>query len=355
MKSIYIYLTGLIVAVAFSGCTSNKVEIPLQPAKTQAFEEIKVDTKSPEEITEELKKLHNLPPEEYYIAAGDRFDFKVYDNSDLNITGLIVTPDGYVSIGLIGPVKIGGLTIPAATKLIEDKLKKYIRFPSVSIIPTHINSSTFTIVGKVGNPGRYPIRNNPRITDAIALAQGLAIGEFDGDTVEMADLKHAYIARKGKILPVDFDKAIKKGNWLNDIPLRDGDYIYIPSSMNESVYVLGEVYEPGYLGYKESMTILKAIAFAKGRKDTASWVSLVIRGSLVKPKIYKIDVDKILKGEAFDFELRPNDIVYVPKDGISKYNVIVQKILPTLEALNLLAGPFGNTGLSINTSGGGGN
>ncbi len=49
-------------------------------------------------------------------------------------------------------------------------------------------------------------------------------------------------------------------------------------------------------------------------------------------------------GRAMDFRLQPNDIVYVPKDNLSDWNVIVSKIVPTMQAINLLAGPFGNAG-----------
>ena len=43
-----------------------------------------------------------------------------------------------------------------------------------------------------------------------------------------------------------------------------------------------------------------------------------------------------------DLPLQANDIVYVPADGISDWNVIVRKILPSLQGLSMLAGPFGN-------------
>lgn len=99
------------------------------------------------------------------------------------------------------------------------------------------------------------------------------------------------------------------------------------------------------------MTLIQAFAFAQGLKDTHSENALVIRGSLVKPKIYKINIDDVMRGKGFDFLLQPNDIVFVPKGGLSQYNEVVEKLLPTLEALNLLAGPFGNSVIGVNASG----
>ncbi|MFA7230804.1 MAG: polysaccharide biosynthesis/export family protein [Victivallaceae bacterium] len=343
-----VVLAGIITGA--SGCKSKMPDIPLVPAKSQAYEEVRLTKQSPEVIKKELEKLQLASQEVYHISGDDRFDFKVYDNEELNATGMVVTPDGYVSIGLIGPVKIGGMTVPQATAMIETKLKKFINYPKISLSPTSIQSSTFTISGKVNNPGIYPIRNHSRITDAIALAKGFATGEFQGDTVELADLGGAYVARKGKVLPVDFVKAIREGDWLNNIPLQNGDYIYIPSSMNSSIYILGEVYKPTYVGFKDNMTLIQAFAFAQGLKDTHSESALVIRGSLVNPKIYKINIDDVMRGKGFDFMLQPNDIVFVPRGGLSQYNLVVEKLLPTLEALNLLAGPFGNSVIGVNSS-----
>ena len=323
------------------GC-ADKTEIPLAPTKEQHYEEIKVVRQDPLEIEKELETLQNIKPQPYHIAAGDRFDFKVYDNDDLNSQGLIVTPDGYVSLTLIGPLKIGGMTVPDATKLIETKFSEYIRFPKVSLVPTRIQSGTFTISGKVNVPGRFPLRNEPRLSDAIAMARGFADGLFQGDSVEMADLKNSYIAREGRVLPVDFAKAIRQGDRLNNIPLRDGDYIFIASSMNETVYVIGEVGVPGYLGYKDKMTLMQAISWSRGVLDTASSDAWIIRGGMVHPKVYKVDIDKVMRGRALDFHLEPNDVVFVPKDGLSQYNVVVKKLLPTLEAFNLIAGPATN-------------
>ncbi|MDD5697230.1 MAG: polysaccharide biosynthesis/export family protein [Victivallaceae bacterium] len=322
-------------------------QVPLKLAQKQELEEVKVERKSPEEIKRELTELQQVQRPPYRISGGDVFDFSVYDNPELLHTGLTVTPDGYISIALIGPVKIGGMTIQDATKLIENKLGKYIRNPKISLAPKRIQSATFTILGKVKTPNRYVISNDARITDAIAMAGGLAMGVFGGDSVEIANLKDAYIVRSGKILPVNFSKALYEGDALNNIPLLNGDYIYIPSNLNTSVYVLGEVNNPASIGYKKDLTLLKALAYARGMTIEHSEMVMVIRGSLVNPKVYKVNIDNILEGNGFDFALEPNDIVYVPKGGLSAYNDVIRKIVPTIAALNLLAGPFSSANVAI--------
>ncbi len=340
-----IYNFLLTTAVLFMTGCSVTPQVPLKLAQKQELEEVRIEQKSPEEIDKELRILQKAKPEPYRIAGGDVFSFSVYDNPELSTRseGVIITPDGYISITLTGPIKIGGLTIREATKFIEKKLSHYIRNPKVSIAPVRIQSANFTILGKVRSPNRYVLSNNARITDAIAMAGGLASGIFDGDSVEIANLRDAYLMRQGKILPIDFTKALYEGDMLNNIPLMNGDYIYIPSNLNTAVYVLGAVNNPSVIGYKKDLTILKALTYARGMTVEHSEIALIIRGSVVNPKVYKINIDNILEGDGFDFLLRPNDVIFIPKGGLSQFNDMVRKIVPTIAALNLLAGPFGGT------------
>ena len=64
---------------------------------------------------------------------------------------------------------------------------------------------------------------------------------------------------------------------------------------------------------------------------------IIIRNSLSNPKFYKVDVDGILAGKCRNVELKAGDIVYVPKDNISEYNVFVRKLMPTAQIVNLLS------------------
>ena len=63
---------------------------------------------------------------------------------------------------------------------------------------------------------------------------------------------------------------------------------------------------------------------------------IIIRDGLVNPKMYKVDVDGILAGKCRNITLKSGDIVYVPKDNLSEYNVFVRKLLPTAQLINLL-------------------
>ncbi len=333
-------LLSIVLLAGLAGCRKPFGPEGIPEATEVVPEEIKLPKT---EQTSRLQELQRVSSPIYRLGPQDRVSVVVYEHPELEIKDIVITPDGYISTPLVGPVKIGGLTLEAATSLLKERYSKYIKNPLVSLIPIQVLGHNFTIAGKVNSPGRYPISGTTtRLMDAVALAKGFSQGEVNGDTTEIADLENAYIVRNGELLPVDFRKAIYEGNPLHNIPLVNGDYIFVPSEMNTGIYILGEVKIPTYIGYKEGITFLKAITYVRGFLDTRARYANLIRGGLKKPKLYRIDIDRVIKGEIQDIKLAPNDIIYVPKSNLSDWNVIVSEVVPTLQALNLLAGPFGN-------------
>ena len=295
-------------------------------------------------VQEELKALHVVNPTPYEIHPGDTFRLSVYNQQDLT-TDILIAPDGTASLPLVGILKLAGLNMEDAAELVTKRLSGYLRSPIVSLSPISVSGYYFTIAGRVLRPGNYTVSiGQTRLLDAISLAGGFQTGTFHSDTVELADLDSAYIKRDGKKLPVDFKKLVFEGDDLNNIPVLNGDYIYIPSTMNGSIIFLGEVGSNTYVGYSEGMTLLQGLAYASGlRTETYNQFIRVIRGGMENTVVYTVNIDDILNGRMKDFVLQANDIVYVPMDDISEWNRIVRKLLPTLQLVNLLAGPFGST------------
>jgi polysaccharide biosynthesis/export protein len=307
--------------------------LTIQTAAYGSIKKITAPTNSiiPEKNT--LADLQEIKTDSYKIGPGDIFNIFIYEEEELNTEGALVKPDGRLSLKLLGEVKVDKKTITEAEKIIEKDLKTYLKFPRATLIPIELHSAQFTIIGKVNKPGSYLISNNSRILDAIAKAEGFTTGIFQNNTIEMANLEHAYISRSGEILPVNFHELIQKGNMIHNIPLQDGDYIYIPSAMNREVYVIGEVKSPGFFGYKENLTLMQILARAKGFKDTATTQIIIVRGSFKNPTIYSINYPDILEGKIQDMKLEPEDIVFVPKSHLGDWNKILNLVLPSIEAI----------------------
>src|SRR5688500_19855020 len=51
---------------------------------------------------------------------------------------------------------------------------------------------------------------------------------FAYSSEDLADLRRAFIVRRGKLLPVDFYKLLKEGDLYQNIYLEADDFIYMP-------------------------------------------------------------------------------------------------------------------------------
>jgi polysaccharide export outer membrane protein len=95
--------------------------------------------------------------------------------------------------------------------------------------------------------------------------------------------------------------------------------IDVKEAAAQPIYVLGEVNQPGGFtsGRGDGLTVLQAVAVARGLKPTASRQRAVIirtgpEGARVQIPVNLADV---VKGEAPDLVLQPNDVLYVQKNA----------------------------------------
>ena len=339
-----------VLTFAVTACNNTPFGNIAVPGMTSVVPKQEGDTYA---IQEELKALHVVNPTPYEIHPGDLFKLSVYNQPTLT-SDILIAPDGTTNLPLVGILKLSGLNMDDAVNLIEEKLSRYLKSPIVTFSPLTVSGYYFTIAGRVNKPGNFTVSiGQTRLLDAIALAGGFQLGAFNNDTVELADLDNAFIKRNGRKLPVDFKKLVYEGDDLQNIPLLNGDYIYIPSTMNGSIIYLGEVKSNTYVGFSEGMTLLQGLAYVDGLKsDTYSSYVKVIRGGVENTVVYTVNIDHILNGKMKDFKLEANDIIYVPQDDISRWNTLIRKLLPTLQFVNLLAGPFGSSILGYFNLGG---
>ena len=294
------------------------------------------------------KRLMELEMEEdpaYHMNAGDQIEIRVYDHPDLGMTTRI-GPDGMVGFAFIGQVKLSGQTIAQGADSIREGLSPYVKNPVVSITILDIQSETATIAGSCAKPGVYGISNSTRLADFYAMAGSSANRLFNGVDIDVADLDHSLFVRNGEILPVDFHKAIDKGDPLHNIRIRKGDYVFIAQRMEGSVIVCGEVGKPHKRLYEPGMGVIETLTAAEWMKETHWHHAIIIRNGFSNPKLIKVDVDGILAGKCRNVPLKAGDILYVPKDNLSEYNVFVRKLLPTAQLINLLTSRMSSTSFS---------
>ena len=324
--------TALLLSSLLAGCVSEDVRRPEYVAPKQHPEpELVSAGMTEEERLAVLADLRNEPVSDFVLGQGDVLFVSVYDEPDLTIDGIPVRPDGRISFPLIGDVDAKGRTATDIRDELTDRLARFLVEPKVSVLVREFNSQQYTIMGQVVSPGTYPLNTNVNLTQALAKSGGLKQGQFHATSVELADLTHSFIARDGKMLPVDFVALLSGGDLRYDIPLRTGDYIYIPSGLKQEIYVLGEVNRADMFAYREGMSLTKALVIAKGFSRIADLDRVhVVRGSLTDPELYVVSLNDIYNGRVTDIAMEPGDIVFVPPTGLARWSQIVNQILPSM-------------------------
>jgi len=127
---------------------------------------------------------------------------------------------------------------------------------------------------------------------------------------------------------IRFDvEALQAGDPTQNVVLRDGDIVTIPSPPIGDFYMAGEVARPGvYSLTGRKITLLQAVAAAGGLTAVAvPWrTELVRRISETEEEIIYVDLGKVSRGEAPDFYVQPEDQIRVGTDQGAVYNAVLR-------------------------------
>jgi polysaccharide export outer membrane protein len=153
--------------------------------------------------------------EEYTLGEGDVVKITVYDNADLTTIERI-SDSGVIHFPLIGLIKIGGLTISDATKLIASRLSDgYIVSPQVNIFLQEYKTSKVYVTGEVKKADAYKYESGMTVLRAITTAGGFS---------DKASTGRVKIIRKIN----NKEEVIEKVKM--DEPVLPGDVIVVPES-----------------------------------------------------------------------------------------------------------------------------
>jgi polysaccharide export outer membrane protein len=257
---------------------------------------------------------------EQIIRPGDQLNVQVYGQSSLS-QNVTVLPDGSVTYPLIGRLQLGGLTVSAATSLVSGKVAQYVRHPYVTVAITQLGQPSVLVLGNVKTPGKYQLRSDAHVTDAIAAAGGIA--DVDGPMPEARISDPA-----GDVSRVSLQGLLHDGNVGLDRPIGDGDVVYVPGPTLINVVVAGAVDHPGEIqvdqGDRLSMAIAKAGNSSTSNADL-NHIHVIRNEPNGQTQQYNVNLYQALEqgdGSA-DIALQKGDTIYVPQAKSGKNNASV--------------------------------
>jgi protein involved in polysaccharide export with SLBB domain len=279
------------------------------------------------------------PPEPFTLGPGDKLEIEVI-GEPLSRTTTLVGPDGKIYFNLLPGVDVWGATLSQAATLLENELGKFVKEkPQVSLTLRQVESKRVWVLGRVHAPGVYSMAAPMTLLEAVSMAGGtMTLANYQdqeaaGISEELADLRRSFVLRKGKLLPINFKRLLQEGDLSQNIYLYPDDFVYFPAATAREIIVLGAVAQPRRVPYTDGMTVAAAVASSYGTIKGAYMRHVaVVRGSLDHPEVAVVDYKGVIRGEAQDMALLPNDIVYVPFSPYRYLEKYVEVIINTFVA-----------------------
>ncbi len=162
----------------------------------------------------------------YRIAASDSFDLTFPLSPEYNQLAVTVQPDGFVTLYGVGDVKVQGLTIPELTDTLRKAYGGILHDPIISIVLKDFNKPYFIADGQVGHPGKYDLRAETTLTQAIAIAGGFTDAAKHSQVVLFRRVSDAWVSTQ----IFDIKKMEAKGDLREDPYMHPGDTLFVPKN-----------------------------------------------------------------------------------------------------------------------------
>ncbi|MDO5639127.1 MAG: polysaccharide export protein [Neisseria sp.] len=291
----------------------------------------------------------------YRVGGGDVLNVQVWSHKDLDTpaptssinpqsrqvsNGVWVDEAGYIFYPLAGKIHVSGKTLSEVQNLLTGRLQRYLKNPQISVNVTEFRSQRVTVSGAVTQAGQLPITNVPiTLLDAIDLA---------GGTAENADTRNIKWTHNGVDSTISLQDILQYGDLSQNHLLSNGDIVYVPTTENSQVYVMGEVGRQATLPMgSQGLTLTRALGNASGMTQALADANgvFVIRNMPAdreKPiHIYQLNLkDASAYALGNQFRLEAEDVVYVTAAPVTRWNRVVSQLTNSISNINSLDNTF---------------
>jgi polysaccharide export outer membrane protein len=161
----------------------------------------------------------------YRVEASDVLDISFRFTPEFNQT-VTVQPDGFISLQSAEDLKIAGLTLAEIKAAIVRQYSSILHDPIVSVILKEFSKPYFLVGGEIAKPGRFDLRGDTTVTDAITIAGGFTANAKSGEVILFRRAGGDVV----EVRKIDVKAAIEKGRLQEDIRLQPGDSVYVTRS-----------------------------------------------------------------------------------------------------------------------------
>jgi protein involved in polysaccharide export with SLBB domain len=265
----------------------------------------------------------------YRLRVGDVVTITVFNGNklapELTAANVAVPGNGDVSLPPIGKIHLLDRTVFDIQETVAQKFKDdgYLANPNVGCVVAHYEPRVVFLIGAIRGEVMLPVHRNMRIIEVLAKAGSL--GSTDADFSQVR-VRRVGVDGQPFTFEVNVDDILDRNQEQQNIVVFENDIVIVPRleaanpQSADWVYVLGKVNAPGrqpIIKGRTAFTLTKLIALCGDFREFADRTKVrVIRTTATGREPYVLDFDDIIEGKAPDFEMKPDDLVFVPENWI---------------------------------------
>ena len=161
----------------------------------------------------------------YKLRKGDTFDVDFAMTPEFNQV-IAVQPDGYITLKAIGSMYVEGQTVPELTQTLTNAYTKILHDPVIAVSLKDFEKPYFIASGQVARPGKYDLRGDLTVTEAVALAGGFDEKSNHSQVV----LFHPVPTGGFEAKVINVKKLMASKDMSEDIRLQPGDMLFVPQN-----------------------------------------------------------------------------------------------------------------------------
>jgi polysaccharide biosynthesis/export protein len=161
----------------------------------------------------------------YKLQPGDVFDTSFELSPEFNQT-VTVQPDGYITLRGVGDVQVKDQTVPELTATLRTAYSRILNDPLISVVLKDFEKPYFIADGQVGHPGKYDLRGDTTLTQAVAMAGGFTENSKHSQVLLFRKASEGWYSAE----TFDVKKMEKAGDLHEDPQLHPGDMLFVPKN-----------------------------------------------------------------------------------------------------------------------------
>lgn len=207
---------------------------------------------------------------DYTIGSGDELQIRSWGMVDMDVT-VRVDRSGAINIPKVGSVNVAGVKYRDLQAYLTSAVAKVFKNFELTVSIAQSRAVQIYVAGHAARPGTYTLSAMSTLLNALFVS---------GGPDAAGSMRNIQLTRGGQVVTsFDLYDMLVKGDKSKDVPLRDGDLIYIPE-VGPMVALAGNVKQPAIFELKGKTSLADVVFWAGGFDSSTEGKQVVVERSI---------------------------------------------------------------------------